>query len=87
MFENKFVSDGKESPVYTNKRGWRYSISEEIGYNEDYDKVAVYSVKYHKAGKWDLHSARDMAEPRYTREEAENDLRTYAEKRGLILVG
>lgn len=27
MFENKFVSDGKESPVYTNKRGWRSTPS------------------------------------------------------------
>ena len=87
MFEKKVVFDEKPSPVYTNKRGWRYSVATGTWYNDYYDIVATYSVKYRKPGRYDLYSARDMAEPKYTREEAESDLRRYAEKHGLVLVG
>lgn len=83
---NKIAFDGVTSPIYENDRGWRYSVSEGIGYNDDYDKVVVYAVKYHKPGKCDLYSARDKKQPRYTRAEAEKDLVEYATSHNLKLV-
>ncbi|MBM6986232.1 MAG: hypothetical protein I3I94_08970 [Acidaminococcaceae bacterium] len=76
----------EKSPIYENSDGWRFSVATESGYDDNYNKVTIYGVQYHKPGSDTLRSAPDAAPWRTTRQEAETDLAEYAKKRGLVKV-